>query len=233
MNTPIRHQILLVEDEMHIAQGLIFNLERENFQVTHCTSGEEALRLFNEQNFDLIILDLMLPGISGFEVCRQIRIDAPRLPVLMLTAMTGQDQLLKGLSEGADDYMTKPFNLAEFLLRVRGMLKRSRWYAERTTEQVLHFGTNEIDLERRQARTARGELQLTELEVKILRTFFDRSGEAISRAELLSSVWGMSPETETRTLDNFIVRLRKYFEDDPAKPVHFITVRGQGYRFQP
>lgn len=228
MNLPL----LLVEDEPHIASGLIYNLEEEGYQVVHAITGEAALQLAGEQVFAMVILDLMLPGLGGLEVCRRLRKRDQRLPILILTARSGEDDRVKGLAVGADDYLTKPFSLEEFLLRVKGILRRSEWYRPgASTLEHYSFGGNKIDLARQIALTKDGEIPLTELEVKMLRTFFHREGEVLSRAELLQEVWGLTPDTETRTLDNFIVRLRRYFEKKPAHPVHFLTVRGRGYRF--
>jgi DNA-binding response OmpR family regulator len=225
-------RILLIEDETHIAQGLIFNLELENFLVTHAETGAAAMEAFNSRHYDLVVLDLMLPDIHGIDLCRQMRKEAPQLPILMLTALGEEQDRVNGLKEGADDYLTKPFSLDEFLLRVRGMLKRSAWYQPRySKEEDYRFGSNRIDLKNLEAGTANGKIRLTELEGRMLETFFASDGETLARAELLKSVWGMAEDTETRTLDNFIVRLRKYFEDDPAQPKHFLTVRGRGYRF--
>lgn len=227
--SPGQVSILLVEDEPHIAEGLIFNLEAEGFLVNHCLSAEEALERFDQQSFSLLVLDIMLPGIDGFELCRRLRTAGSNIPILMLTARGDEVDRITGLSEGADDYLTKPFSLKEFLLRVKGLLRRSGGALPHST--VYSFGSNRIDLTERHAETAHGALELTELEIKMLRLFFSREGKAISRGELLQLVWGMDPSTETRTLDNFVVRLRKYFEPDPATPVHFQTVRGRGYRF--
>ncbi len=227
-----RLPFLLVEDEPNIARGLIYNLEEEGYRVVHTTNGETALDLAGRESFALVVLDLTLPGMDGLEVCRRLRKRDPRLPILMLTARSKEDDRVKGLAVGADDYLTKPFSLEEFLLRVKGILRRSQWY--RPGGGMLEryaFGGNEVDLVRQVALTRSGEVPLTELEVRMLRSFFQREGEVLSRAELLQDVWGMAPDTETRTLDNFIVRLRKYFEKDPARPVHFLTVRGRGYQF--
>jgi len=223
--------ILLVEDELHIAQGIIFNLEEEGYRVLHAESGEEALQLADSHTLAVVVLDLMLPGIDGIEVCRQLRHRDDRLPILMLTAKGEEYDRVKGLSAGADDYLTKPFSLNEFLLRVKGMLRRSRWYRSEEQPELLEFGANRVDLAEGTALTAGGELTLTEQELKLLRAFAEREGKLVERAELLQAAWGMAPDTETRTLDNFIVRLRKYFESDPAEPRHFLTVRGRGYRF--
>ena len=224
--------ILLVEDEPHIASGLIYNLEAEGYQVTHVEKGEAALEQLWQEAFALVVLDIMLPGIDGFEVCRQIRNQDPKLPILMLTARSEDKDRIDGLATGADDYLVKPFNLDEFLLRIKGILRRSAWYRPQAApERHYVFGGNEVNLNEGNALTAQGEITLTEHEVKLLRAFFRREGEIISRSDLLEAAWGMNPDTETRTLDNFIVRLRKYFEYDPSSPVHFQTHRGRGYRF--
>ena len=224
--------VLLVEDEPHLARGIVFNLESEGYRVTHTPTGEDALERLRAGGVDLVVLDVMLPGIDGLEVCRRLRETAPRLPVLMLTAKAEERDRVEGLAHGADDYLTKPFSLGEFLLRVEGMLRRARWYERTGAEGGRHrFGGNEVDLDEHQARTPRGEIALTDLEVKMLRAFLQAEGRVLSRAELLVSVWEVPADSETRTLDNFVVRLRRYFEPDPATPVHFLTVRGKGYRF--
>jgi DNA-binding response OmpR family regulator len=154
-----------------------------------------------------------------------------RVPILILTARSAEGDRITGLERGADDYLVKPFNLSEFLLRVRGMLRRSAWYRPEPVEEAYRFGDNEVFLLSYRARTAQGEIDLTDLEVKMLALFFQKEGETVTRKTLLERVWGYSLDTETRTLDNFIVRLRKYFEPEPANPVYFQTVRGVGYRF--
>jgi two-component system alkaline phosphatase synthesis response regulator PhoP len=224
-------QILLVEDEIHLARGITFNLEQEGYLVSHVESGEEALEKVRVERFELIILDVMLPGISGFEVCREVRELDSRVPVLMLTARSDERDRIAGLAGGADDYIAKPFNLKEFLLRVSGMLRRSAWYRPEPVEEGYRFGENEVFLLSYRARTPQGEIDLTDLEVRMLSLFFHREGEAIPRGVILESVWGYSTDAETRTLDNFIVRLRKYFEPEPSRPIFFQTVRGVGYRF--
>jgi len=224
--------ILLVEDETHIAQGLIFNLELEGYLVTHAETGAAAMQAFSSKPHDLVILDLMLPDCHGIDLCRQMRKEQPQLPILMLTALGEEQDRIKGLKEGADDYLSKPFSLDELLLRVHGMLRRSAWYqSSYSKEEDYLFSNNRIDLKNLEAVTTNGNIRLTELEGRMLETFFASEGETLTRAELLKSVWGMAEDTETRTLDNFIVRLRKYFEEDPTKPKHFLTVRGRGYRF--
>jgi len=229
----VKPHILLVEDEPNIARGLIFNLEEEDYAVTHVVSGEAALDRFLAEPFSIVILDLTLPGMDGLEVCHHLRQMDSRLPILILTARADEGDRVKGLAGGADDYLTKPFSLDEFLLRVKGMLRRSEWYRPKgAPEEHYRFGDNTVNLREGAAMTPRGEIGLTELEVKMLRTFFRAEGQVLSRAELLESVWGIAPDTETRTLDNFIVRMRKYFEPEPARPIHFLTVRGRGYRFE-
>jgi two-component system alkaline phosphatase synthesis response regulator PhoP len=224
--------ILLVEDEKHIAQGIIFNLELEGFLITHTETGAAAMDAFGRQSFDLVVLDLMLPDSHGFDLCREMRKTQPKLPILMLTALGEEQDRVSGLKEGADDYLTKPFSLDEFLLRIHGMLRRSAWYQpSQIKTEDYQFGNNLIDLNNLAAETTKGKIRITELEGRMLAIFFSNEGETLTRATLLKSVWGMAEDTETRTLDNFIVRIRKYFEEDPANPKHFLTVRGRGYRF--
>jgi two-component system alkaline phosphatase synthesis response regulator PhoP len=223
--------ILLVEDEIHLARGICFNLEQDGYRISHVESGEEALERLQYDRFELIILDIMLPGIDGFEVCEKIRVTDTRVPILILTARSTEGDRITGLQKGADDYLVKPFSLNEFLLRVQGMLRRSAWYRPEPVEEGYRFGDNEVFLLSYRARTAQGEIDLTDLEVKMLALFFQKEGATVTRKVLLERVWGYSSDTETRTLDNFIVRLRKYFEPDPANPVFFLTVRGVGYRF--
>jgi len=224
--------ILLVEDEKHIAQGIIFNLELEGFLITHTETGAAAMDAFGRQSFDLVVLDLMLPDSHGFDLCREMRKTQPKLPILMLTALGEDQDRVSGLKEGADDYLTKPFSLDEFLLRIHGMLRRSAWYQpSQIKTEDYQFGSNLIDLNNLAAETTKGKIRITELEGRMLAIFFSNEGETLTRATLLKSVWGMAEDTETRTLDNFIVRIRKYFEEDPANPKHFLTVRGRGYRF--
>lgn len=228
MNRP---RILLVEDEVNIAQALLFNLELEGYRVIHVTTGAAALASFAAERCDLVILDLMLPDSHGIDICRQLRQSDKRLPILILTALGEEQHRVDGLAAGADDYLTKPFSLGEFLLRVKGMLRRSAWYRPMRSGDIVAFGVNRVNLAELTAETAHGPVTLTELEGRMLAAFFAADGRILSRSELLEQVWGMAADTETRTLDNFVVRLRKYFEADPANPKHFQTVRGRGYRF--
>jgi DNA-binding response OmpR family regulator len=232
MNRSAEYTLLLVEDELHIAQGLIFNLEQEGYHVIHAATAREAEAALEETDFALLILDIMLPDGNGLNICRAVRERDGRIPILILTALGDEPHRVNGLLHGADDYLTKPFSLTEFLLRVKRMLERSAWYRPRFSGQdVFRFGSCRVDFGERKAQTPQGEIDLTDLELRILRIFFSREGELLERSELLASVWRLSPETETRTLDNFVARLRKYFEADPSHPQHFLTVRGKGYRF--
>ena len=225
-------KILVVEDEQRVAQFIQKGLKEEGHAVDCAYDGEEGGFLAEVNEYDLIILDLMLPKKNGLTVCAEIRERGVSTPVLMLTARDAVQDKVRGLDAGADDYLTKPFNLDEFLLRISGILRRSAWYRPQAApERHYVFGGNTVNLHEGSARTGQGEIVLTEHEVKLLRTFFQREGEIISRSDLLVAAWGIDPDTETRTLDNFIVRLRKYFENDPSTPDHFQTIRGRGYRF--
>ena len=228
MNRPY---ILLVEDEANIAQALVYNLELEGYRVNHVTTGADALAALSGEQYDLVILDLMLPDSHGIDICRQVRRRDKRLPILILTALGEEHYRLDGLDAGADDYLTKPFSLGEFLLRVKGMLRRSAWYRPARAGEIAAFGANRVNLAELSAETRRGPITLTELEGRMLAAFLAAEGRTLGRSELLEEVWGLTADTETRTLDNFVVRLRKHFEDDPANPRHFQTVRGRGYRF--
>ncbi len=229
----LQKSILLVEDEHHIAKGIIFNLEHENYHVVHVETARAAIAQLRQNHFDLVILDRMLPDSpDGLEVCAQIRALDAQLPILMLTAMGREQDKIDGLQYGADDYLTKPFNLSELLLRVSGMLRRAQWYRSRPIGEFFRLGQWHINLATGETSDNATTFILTELELRMLRLFIEHQGEILPRSFLLKAVWGMAPDTETRTLDNFIVRLRKYFEPDPARPVHFITMRGRGYLFR-
>ncbi len=227
-------KILVVEDEEHIAQGLVFNFELEQYQATVAPTGEEALRLFGEGDYDLILLDVMLPGIDGFEVARAIRQVDARVPILMLTAMAADEDRIAGLECGVDDYLTKPFVLKELMLRVAGLLRRAAWQAPATPDQrSFSFGQAEINPENLSAQIGARTHQLTRIEFDLLRYFMMRPGRLVSRKELLTAVWGYEPNTATRTVDTFVLRLRKIIEPHPSKPVFLISIRGAGYQFNP
>ena len=226
------NKILLVEDEETLAVGLKYNLAEEGYQVIWVKDGREALKYFESQSFDLIILDIMLPYYDGFEVARKIREKSPQIPILMLTARTGVKDRVQGLEIGADDYLTKPFHLEELLARIKGMLKRKMWYRELVSAQPVYcFGDNEIDFEKLSCRRGKRQFRLTPLEAMVLKYLIDNKGKIVSRKELLEKVWNIDSGIETRTIDNFVMRLRKYFEPDPAKPVYIKSVRSIGYIF--
>lgn len=228
-----KEKILLVEDEENLAVGLEFNLNEEGYSVVWAKDGRQALNIFNSDKFDLIILDIMLPYFNGYEVAEIIRKDFPQMPILMLTAKTKTEDKIKGLEAGADDYLTKPFHLQELLLRVKGMLKRKHWYSKSIEkESIFRINSWIINFENLQCTKGTLTFQLTVYEAMVLKYLLENKNKIVSRKELLENVWHMNPEVETRTVDNFIVRLRKYFEDDPSIPVHFISIRGAGYIFK-
>lgn len=225
-------KILLVEDEESLAGGLEYNLMEEGYKITWAKDGKQALEFYEKQEFDLILLDIMLPYYDGFQVSKKIREKCPQIPILMLTARTAPSDRVQGLESGADDYITKPFHLQELLLRIKGMLKRKEWYAQVTTQKpVYKFGKNEIDFTNFQCRAGDRTFQLTQREALIMKYLIEHKGEIVSRKDLLENVWNLNADIETRTVDNFIVRLRKYFEDDPANPVFITSVRSAGYVF--
>jgi two-component system, OmpR family, alkaline phosphatase synthesis response regulator PhoP len=227
-------RILLVEDEINIARPLQFNLEQEGYEVVSTPSGREAISLHGNRPFDLIILDLMIEEIDGFEVARQIRQLDQRLPIIMLTARSAAEDRILGFELGADDYIVKPFHLRELLLRVERMLERATWYARQgRPSQWITIGEYRVDIEKLRGNGPRGPLQLTALEANLLEALATQPNRVISRGELLEKVWGYRSEIETRTVDNFIVRLRKYFEEEPDRPRHFISLRGKGYMYVP
>jgi len=228
-------RILVVEDEEHLAEGVRFNLEAEGHDVTIEANGRNAVDLLTqgEVEFELLLLDLMLPGLSGFEVARRVRAAGNLLPILILTAKDDAQDLVRGLEEGADDYLTKPFRLDELLARVRGMLRRQRWdgvYTARDPQRKVTIGDSTVHLDRFELDTPRGSVALTTREMGLLRALIDRDGEVVSRGELLEAVWGLRPDTNTRVVDSFIVRLRRYLEPDSSQPTHIVSVRGAGYR---
>jgi DNA-binding response OmpR family regulator len=230
-------RILVVEDETHLAEGLRFNLEAEGYEVEIAEDGRSAAERLaeSERGFDLVILDLMLPEMTGFEVCRRARAAGNLCPILILTAKDDVQDLVRGLEDGADDYLTKPFHLDELLVRVRGLLRRRRW--DRTTaddekSRAVRIGDVTVHFDRFELDTPRGPVQLTTREAGLLRALIDRNGEAITRGELLEEVWGLRPDTRTRVVDSFMVRLRKYIEADPSRPRHLVSVRGHGYRLK-
>jgi DNA-binding response OmpR family regulator len=228
-------KILVVEDEKHLADGLRFNLEAEGFDPVLVADGETAIDTLGRERFDAVVLDVMLPGISGFDVARTLRERADYTPILMLTARGRPEDVLQGFEAGTDDYLSKPFELEIFLARLNGMLRRQRWSAEKTSKptntEVININGREIDINNLELRHGEDVVQLTLMEAKLLRYLIDNQGQAVSRRSILEDVWQLQEDTDTRAIDNFIVRLRKHLEDKPDDPKIVQTVRGIGYRF--
>jgi len=238
--------VLIVEDEQHLADGLKFNLEAEGYEVKTVGDGETALELLTQppkrpeqpEHFDAVVLDVMLPGKDGFEVARELRQAGQFIPILMLTARSRPEDVLRGFEAGADDYVPKPFELAILIARLRGLLRRREWLrlsqnssAPSAQTEVFDFSGKTIDFSKLELRAGGRTVQLTLMEAELLRYFVKHEGRAVSRQKLLEDVWGLREDTDTRAIDNFIVRLRRYIEDDPSTPNHLLTVRGVGYRF--
>jgi DNA-binding response OmpR family regulator len=246
-------RVLVVEDETHLAEGLRFNLQAEKHQVEVSSDGESALErlLNNEDHFDAVVLDVMLPGKDGFAVVSALRRAKNYVPVLMLTARGRPEDVLQGFAAGADDYLPKPFQLPIFLARLQGLLRRSQWLrqpqersaepaeserAGRATasgadETTFSFGGKTIDFANLELRANGNVVHLTLMEAKLLRHLVSSKGQTVSRKSILEDVWGVHEDTDTRAIDNFIVRLRRYIEKEPSEPAHLLTVRGIGYRF--
>ena len=235
MNAPSEavHRILVVEDDPHLAAGVVENLRAEGYAVERVDNGRAALEALEANRCALVLLDVMLPELDGFTVCRTLRERGDNTPVLFLTARGDPADRVRGLEAGGDDYLPKPFHLKELLLRVRAILRRWDWYHSAAAEtSVLRFGENEVDFRAFRARSWNGLTQeLTEKEAMILKVLAEHPGQIVSREDLLERVWGYDVFPSTRTVDNFILRLRRRFERDPANPRHFLTVWGVGYRF--
>jgi DNA-binding response OmpR family regulator len=247
-------QILVVEDEEHLARGLKFNLEAEGYKTEVAGDGETALNLLLEQHaaFDLLVLDVMLPGKDGFTVASELRQANYYIPLLMLTARGRPEDVLKGFAAGADDYLPKPFDLKILLARIQSLLRRREWsrvlvndaasesrVAAPRSDDVLRefdvyaFSGKQVDFATLELRANGKTFRLTLMEAEFLRHLIRNCGKVVSRKQILEEVWGLHEDTDTRAIDNFIVRLRKYIETDPTKPQHLLTVRGVGYRFLP
>lgn len=235
-------RILVVEDESHIAQGLRFNLEAEGHAVTLTDNGEEALQLLlrKREPFDLLVLDVMLPGKDGFAVASELRRARNYVPLLMLTARGRPEDVLQGFESGADDYLPKPFNLDILVARIAGLIRRANWKhdsgtasAPQNDDDVFRFGGKVLDFQKLQLRVHDQHFQLTLMESQLLRYLIQNSGRPVTRKEILENVWDLHEDTDTRAIDNFIVRLRRYVEDNPTRPRHLLTVRGLGYQFIP
>jgi two-component system, OmpR family, alkaline phosphatase synthesis response regulator PhoP len=228
-------RVLVVEDEQHLADGLRFNLEAEGYQVQVADTGEGALDLLQKQpGFDVVVLDVMLPGKDGFTVMSEMRGAGQFIPTLMLTARGHPDDVLKGFEAGADDYLTKPFDLSILIARIRGLLRRREWLRAEppaTPKERFVFGDKSCEFNDLQLRVRDQVFPLTLMEANVLRHLIGHEGKPVARKKMLEEVWGLHEDTDTRAIDNFIVRLRRYIEDDPARPRHLLTVRGVGYRF--
>jgi two-component system alkaline phosphatase synthesis response regulator PhoP len=228
-------RVLIVEDEEHLANGLRFNLEAEGYQVELTDSGEAALESLMETppRFDVVVLDVMLPGKDGFAVVSELRHAGLFVPVFMLTARNRAEDVLNGFSSGADDYLPKPFELPILMARIRGLLRRTAWLrTEAPGRDRYVFAGKIIDFDALELHVANNTLQLTLMEANLLRYLIRHEGKAVSRKAMLEEVWGVREDTDTRAIDNFIVRLRRYIEKEPSNPRHLLTVRGVGYRFQ-
>jgi DNA-binding response OmpR family regulator len=228
-------RLLIVEDEDHLAAGLKLNLELEGYRVDVAANAKEAgQRLLDPAGYDAIVLDVMLPDVNGFDLCKKFREAGNFVPVIMLTARSSPEDRVLGLEAGADDYMVKPFELGELLARVRSVLRRQRWEqvsgnsAKATT---LSFGEANINFDTHEVTVSGEDVQLTQLELDLLRYFAENAGRVLSRTELLERVWKLRNYGNTRTVDNFISRLRRRFEPDPSSPAHILSVRGAGYKF--
>ena len=226
-------RILIVEDETHLADGLRFNLEAEGHQVDIDGDGQQALdRLLGDRaRYDAVVLDVMLPGKDGFAVVKQLRTEGHYVPVLMLTARSRPEDVLHGFEAGADDYLPKPFELSILLARLRGLLRRKEWLAQEHEHEQLTFAGKTLDLEALELQVGDKKYQLTQMESDLLQYLVKNAGRAVSRKSILEEVWDLHEDTDTRAIDNFIVRLRRYLEVDPTKPKHLVTVRGVGYKF--
>lgn len=240
--TSSKKTILIIEDDLHIAEGLKLNLTLQGYDVIIAADGVSGINRWKDSRPDLIVLDIMLPLIDGLSILKSIRLEDERIPILILSAKAASDDRVKGLSYGVDDYLTKPFNLEEFLLRVERLLARASWSKmpfdsssidEYCKNHIYSFNGNWIDFQTGIAHCRQGDIQLTEQEIKLLKIFITHKGKPLSRDTLLEIGWGYSRNTSTRTIDNFIVRFRKYFEKDPKSPSFFKSLRSVGYVFDP
>jgi DNA-binding response OmpR family regulator len=233
--------VLIVEDEKHLADGLRYNLKAEGYDVDTAGTGEEALSLLadSRRSYDVVVLDVMLPGIDGFSLASRLRSQGQFVPILMLTARGQAQDVLRGFEAGADDYLPKPFDLGVLLARINALLRRREWFRKDRSRVALDgdgsktfdFGGKTIDFEALELRSGSQTVNLTLMEADLLRYLINHEGKIVSRSAILEDVWGLREDTDTRAIDNFIVRLRKYIEDEPSRPRHLLTVRGVGYKF--
>src|SRR6476620_4247995 len=232
--------VLIVEDEKHLADGLRYNLRAEGFEVDVAGSAEEAYPLVTDRkpSYDVVVLDVMLPGMDGFALASRLRAQGHFVPILMLTARGQAEDVLRGFESGADDYLPKPFDLSVLLARINALLRRREWLqkdrdriAQNGESKVFDFDGKTIDFEALELRSGTQIVHLTLMEADLLRYLINHEGRIVSRSVILEDVWGLREDTDTRAIDNFIVRLRKYIEDEPSRPRHLLTVRGVGYKF--
>jgi two-component system alkaline phosphatase synthesis response regulator PhoP len=225
-------RILLVEDEAHLRDVIRLNLDLEGYDVTSVNNGKSALEEVDSKRFDLVLLDIMLPEIDGFKVCEGIRLRNMKVPILIISAKGGSQDKIQGLKLGADDYLAKPFNLEELLLRVKNLLKRADPIGASSQVEQYEFGNNVVDFSSYQIMTSKGlKKLLSKKEIMLLRLLIDRRNSVVSREQILESVWGYDVYPSTRTIDNYILAFRKYFEENPKSPKYFISIRGIGYKF--
>ena len=234
------NSVLIVEDEQHLADGLRYNLKAEGYDVDIANSAEQAASLLLDKRdaYDVVVLDVMLPGMDGFAFASQLREKGQFVPILMLTARDRAQDVMRGFEAGADDYLPKPFELGVLLARINALLRRREWFhkdrtpAETHTKlNIVEFGSKTIDFDALELRSGEQIVHLTLMEAELLRYLIDHDGRIVSRSAILEDVWGLREDTDTRAIDNFIVRLRKYIEDEPSRPRHLLTVRGVGYKF--
>ena len=223
-------RILLVEDEENIRKVVKLNLEMDDYEVVTTDNGKDAMKYFQEQHFDLIILDIMLPEISGLQICEQIRLTDTETPIIFLTAKDSPPDRVAGLKKGADDYLAKPFNLEELQLRVKKIISRSQ-KTPKLDMEYYEFGKNKVNFSTFEAKGVNGDITLTKKEAMLLKLLIERKNEVVSRQQILQFVWGYDVYPSTRTIDNFILSFRKYFEENPKEPQFFKSVRGIGYKF--
>ncbi|MBX3239700.1 MAG: response regulator transcription factor [Chitinophagaceae bacterium] len=233
MTTKAQGYILLVEDEENLQEALKLNLELEGYEVSCASDGTEALKKISEEYFDLIILDIMIPGIDGIGVAENVRLNNNEVPILMLSAKSSSAEKVLGLKKGADDYITKPFNLEELLLRVKKLISKNKKLQEKETiDEYYQFGKNKVDFKAQSAVNFRGEtIALSKKEAMLLKLLLENRNDVVPREKILQSVWGYNVYPTTRTVDNFILSFRKYFEEDSRSPRHFHSIRGVGYKF--
>jgi two-component system alkaline phosphatase synthesis response regulator PhoP len=225
-------RILLVEDEENLREAIKLNLEMEGYEVVSYGDGKDALKKFRDQRVNLIVLDVMMPEMDGFQVCEQVRLENADIPILFLTAKDSSEDKVKGLKRGADDYMTKPFNLEELMLRVKVLVRHSlKGSKHEEALSTYKFGENEVNFATYSANGVKGEVNLTKKEVMLLKLLIERKNQVVSRQQILQYVWGYDVFPSTRTIDNFILAFRKYFESDPKNPEFFHSIRGVGYKF--